>query len=190
MSCFPAGSRGVRVQRCLVEVHARATCTLMELCVHAPMGPWVVGGKCGPFGRAMTDSSRPLARNASLLAVQSSSLCVLLRHLADRAVQAGLFKLVPRGCCIVPTTARREDVYHSVHGFFDWTWTVDVYNICHKAQFTGLGIASLFPALHVHFLRHALFLRVAGRLSRSGYNAGHLSCRGYNTGPARSATGS
>jgi hypothetical protein len=105
-------------------------------------------------------------------------------------VQAGLFKLVPRGCCIVPTTARREGVYDSVHGFFDWTLTVDVYNICHKAQFAGLGIASLFAALHVHFLRHALFLRVTGRLSSSCYNAGHLSCRGYNTGPARSDTGS
>jgi len=35
-------------------------------------------------------------------AVQSLAPCILLRHLADRAVQAGLFKLVPRGCCVSP----------------------------------------------------------------------------------------
>ena len=107
-----------------------------------------------------------------MLAVQSLAPCVLLRHLADRAVQAGLFKLVPRGCCIVPAAARREGVYHSVHGFFDCTLTVDVYNIGHDAQLAGLGLERPFAvirlglarplaALRVHALRPGLFLRVA-----------------------------
>jgi predicted transcriptional regulator of viral defense system len=61
-------------------------------------------------------------------------------------VQAGLFKLVLRGCCIVPAAARREGVYHSVHGFFDCALTVDVYNICHDAQLAGLGLKNLSPS--------------------------------------------
>jgi hypothetical protein len=147
-----------------------------------------------------------------LLAVQSLAPCVLLRHLADRAVQACLFKLVPRGCCIIPAAARREGVYHSVHGFFDCALTVDVYNICHGAQLAGLGLERLIrsirlglarqlAALSVQALRPGLFLRVAlvrpglflhvsRHLWRSGYNAGHLSRSGCNAGHARSATGS
>ena len=149
----------------------------------------------------MANSPRPWAASAALLAVQSLAPCVLSRHLADRAVQAGLFKLVPRGCCIVPAAARREGVYHSVHGFFDCALTVDVYNICHDAQLAGLGLERPFAvirlglarplaALRVHALRPGLFLRVARHLSRSGYNAGHLSRSGCNAGHARSATGS
>ena len=136
-----------------------------------------------------------------MLAVQSLAPCILLRHLADHAVQASLFKLVPRGCCIVPAAARREGVYHSVHGFFDCVMTVNVYNICHDTQLTGLGLerqftvirlglARLLAALRVHALRPGLFLRVVRHLSRSGYNVGHLSRRGCNTGHTRSDTGS
>jgi hypothetical protein len=44
-SCIPAGCRGVRVHRCAVEVSARATCTLVQLCVHASMGLWGRGGE-------------------------------------------------------------------------------------------------------------------------------------------------
>jgi hypothetical protein len=33
------------VHRCAVEVSARATCTLVELCVHASMGLWGRGGE-------------------------------------------------------------------------------------------------------------------------------------------------
>jgi hypothetical protein len=127
-------------------------------------------------------------------------------------VQAGLFKLVPRGCCIVLAAARREGVYHSVHGFFDCALTVNVYNICHDAQLAGLGLerpiaviclglARPLAALRVHALRPGLFLRVAlvrpglflrvaRHLWRSSYNAGHLSRSGCNAGHARSATGS
>ncbi len=127
-------------------------------------------------------------------------------------MQAGLFKLVPRGCCIVPAAARREGVYddrpfivHSVNGFVDCTLTVNVYNICHDAQLAGLGLerpfaviglglagplAALLASPRVHALRPGLFLRVDRHLSRSGYNAGHLSRSGCNTGHARSATGS
>ena len=116
-------------------------------------------------------------------------------------MQAGLFKLVPRGCCIVPAAARREGVYHSVNGFVDCTLTVNVYNICHDTQLAGLGLERQFAvirlglarplaALRVQALRPGLFLRVVRHLSRSGYNAGHLSRRGCNTGHARSDTGS
>ena len=70
-----------------------------------------------------------------------------LRHLAYRAVQAGLFELLPRGCCIVPAAARREGVYHSVDDFFDCSLTVDVYNIRHDAQFAGLGLERPFATL-------------------------------------------
>ena len=120
-------------------------------------------------------------------------------------MQAGLFKLVPRGCCIVPAAARREGVYHSVNGFVDCTVTVNVYNICHDAQLAGLGLerpfaviglglagplAALLASPRVHALRQGLFLRVDRHLSRSGYNAGHLSRSGCNAGHARSATGS
>jgi hypothetical protein len=44
-SCIPAGSLGVRVHCCAVEVSACATCTLVELCVHASMGLWGRGGE-------------------------------------------------------------------------------------------------------------------------------------------------
>ena len=97
----------------------------------------------------MANSPRPWAASAALLAVQSLAPCVLSRHLADRAVQAGLFKLVPRGCCIVPAAARREGVYHSVHGFFDCALIVDVYNICHDAQLAGLGPERPFAVIRL-----------------------------------------
>ncbi len=65
-SCFPAGSRGVRVQRCAVEVRARATCTLVEPCVHASMGPW---GRGGEMHRAIFSTLRSLkAPSGSCLA--------------------------------------------------------------------------------------------------------------------------
>ena len=121
-------------------------------------------------------------------------------------MQACLFKLVPRGCCIVPAAARREGVYHSVNGFVDCTLTVNVYNICHDAQLAGLGLERPFAvirlglarplaALRVQALRPGLFLRVAlvrpdlflrvsRHLWRSGNDTGHLSRH------ARSATGS
>ena len=88
-----------------------------------------------------------------LLAVQSLAPCVLLRHLADRAVQASLFKLVPRGCCIVPAAGRREGVYHSVHGFFDCVMTVNVYTICHDAQLAGLGLERQFTVISLGLAR-------------------------------------
>jgi hypothetical protein len=62
-------------------------------------------------------------------------------------VQACLFKLVPRGCYIIPTAARREGVYHSVHGFFDCALTVYVYNIYHDAQLACLGLERAFSSL-------------------------------------------
>ncbi len=59
-SCFLAGSRGVRVLRCAVEVRARATCTLVELCVHASMGPWGSGGEMWTVREGyVTDPPRP-----------------------------------------------------------------------------------------------------------------------------------
>ena len=35
----------MRVRCCPVEVRARATCTLVELCLHASMGLWGRGGE-------------------------------------------------------------------------------------------------------------------------------------------------
>jgi hypothetical protein len=42
------------------RVRARATCTLVELCLHASMGLWGVGGRCGPAREGyVADSPHP-----------------------------------------------------------------------------------------------------------------------------------
>ena len=67
----------------------------------------------------VTDLSRPWVLIAAFASRAIFSTLRSLRHLADRAVQASLFELLPRLCCIVPAAARREGVYHSVDDFFD-----------------------------------------------------------------------
>ena len=60
VGALPPRARGVRVQCCPVEVRARATCTLVELCLHASMGLWGVGGRCGPAREGyVADSPHP-----------------------------------------------------------------------------------------------------------------------------------
>ena len=123
----------------------------------------------------VTDLSRLWVQIVAFASRAIFSTLRLLRHLADRAVQAGLFELLPRVCCIVPAAAHREGVYslyHSLDGFFDCALTVDVYNIRHDAQLACLGLERPFgtlrlglarplAALRIHTLRQGLFLCVA-----------------------------
>ena len=58
-----------------------------------------------------------------------------------RLLQASTPRLLAR-----PTAVRRKGEYHSVHGSFDRAMTVDVYNICHGSELSGLDLSSPIAA--------------------------------------------